>query len=86
LDRMDYTPKYIYWGGGTPSRLEASQIKEIVSALKEAFDLSSLQQHMMETSPETLTPEKLEVMRALGIERISMGVQSFDDEELRRSA
>lgn len=86
LGKIGYTPKYIYWGGGTPSRLQSSQIREVVSVLKESFDLSSLQQHMMETSPETLSMEKLETILSLGIERISMGTQSFDDAELRRSA
>ena len=86
LGKIGYTPKYIYWGGGTPSRLQSSEISEVVSVLKESFDLSSLQQHMMETSPETLSMEKLETLLSFGIERVSMGVQSFDDAELRRSA
>lgn len=86
LSAIGYTPKYIYWGGGTPSRLEPEQILEIVSTLRETFDLSSLIQHAMETSPESLTIPKLEAIRAAGVERLSMGVQSFDNAELRRSA
>jgi len=54
--------------------------------MRESFDLSRIEQHMMETSPDTLTAEKLEAMRSVGIGRLSMGVQSFDDAELRRAA
>lgn len=86
LTKIGYTPKFIYWGGGTPSKLDAAQIAQIVATLGESFDLSSLQQHAMETSPETLTQEKLNAIRATGIERISMGVQSFNDVELRHAA
>lgn len=86
LADIGYKPKYIYWGGGTPSRLNTEQILQIVATIRQSFDLSTMQQHTMETSPETLDPEKLAAIRAAGIERISMGVQSFDDAELRRSA
>jgi coproporphyrinogen III oxidase-like Fe-S oxidoreductase len=86
LSEMGYTARYIYWGGGTPSRLTAQQISDVASALSESFDLSHIEQHMMETSPDTLTKEKLEMMRSIGITRLSTGVQSFDDTELRRAA
>ena len=83
---LGYDARYMYWGGGTPSKLEAEELIQIMSALKQAFDLSHIDEHTMETSPETLTLDKLRAIRALGINRISMGVQSFDDHELRRAA
>lgn len=86
LAAIGYTPKYIYWGGGTPSRLEPRHIRAVVETLHESFDLSTLIQHAMETSPDTLTLRKLETIRDCGIARVSMGVQSFDNAELRRSA
>jgi oxygen-independent coproporphyrinogen-3 oxidase len=86
LTDIGYRPKYIYWGGGTPSRLSPEQISRIVSVMNDSFDMATLQQHTMETSPETLSPEKLGAIRSAGIQRISMGVQSFDDHELRRAA
>lgn len=86
LTQIGYKPKYIYWGGGTPSRLQADQILQIVSVMNDSFDMATLQQHTMETSPDTLTMEKLEAIHSAGIQRISMGVQTFDDSELRRSA
>lgn len=86
LNKTGYIPKHIYWGGGTPSRLDTEEIIKIISTLKECFDLHSLEQHMMETSPETLTLDKLEAMRSAGVRRISVGIQSFHDVELRRAA
>lgn len=68
-----YTPGYIYLGSGTPSRLTVEQIIEIASTMRESFDVSRIEQHMMETSPDNLTAEKLEAMRSVGIGRLSMG-------------
>jgi oxygen-independent coproporphyrinogen-3 oxidase len=85
LRDMGYAPRHAYWGGGTPSRLDARDLEQIVGALDRAFDLRGIGEHTLEASPETLTPAKLGSMLAAGVNRISMGVQSFNDEELRRS-
>ncbi|HKV39112.1 MAG TPA: coproporphyrinogen-III oxidase family protein [Blastocatellia bacterium] len=86
LVAIGYTAKYIYWGGGTPSRLESVELAEIMAALRDSIDLSQVQEHTMETSPETLSLAKLQMIRSLGVNRVSMGVQSFDDAELKRAA
>jgi len=86
LMELGYQPKQIYWGGGTPSRLEVDELEEVIAALKAAFDLSKLELHSLEGSPETFTPAKLKALRAAGVGRISMGVQSMDDEQLRQAA
>lgn len=86
LEDMGYDARYIYWGGGTPSKLEADELIQVMAALNESFDLSRIDEHTMETSPETLTLDKLRTVRSFGINRISMGVQSFDDKELRKAA
>ena len=86
LMEMGYTPKLIYWGGGTPSKLEAGETAEVIAALRDSFDLSHVEEHTVEISPESITAQKLETMRSLGVNRISMGVQSFDDAELRKGA
>lgn len=85
LNSLRYEPAHIYWGGGTPSMLSGDEIQQIVETLARSFDLSGIEEHTMETSPETLTIEKLRAMRSAGINRVSMGVQSFDDAELRRA-
>jgi oxygen-independent coproporphyrinogen-3 oxidase len=82
---LGYVPKFIYWGGGTPTRLEADGHARIVDALRTSFDLTAVQEHTMEASPETLTPEKLQMLKSLGVMRLSMGVQSFNPDELRRA-
>ncbi len=86
LRDLGYTACQIYWGGGTPSRLDADEFLRIQEALAEAFDLSSLESYSVEGSPDTFGLEKLKAMRAAGVQRISMGVQSMDDEQLRVAA
>jgi coproporphyrinogen III oxidase-like Fe-S oxidoreductase len=80
-----YVPRYIYWGGGTPSRLEAEEYVAITDALKASCDLSTVREHVMEVTPDSLTMAKLEGMLAAGVTRLSMGVQSFNAAELRAS-
>jgi oxygen-independent coproporphyrinogen-3 oxidase len=74
----------IFFGGGTPSLLEPREIAAIIAALQDAFDVAADAEVTLETNPETVDPEKLQGFRAAGINRISFGVQSFDDDELKR--
>lgn len=74
----------VYFGGGTPSLLEPSEIRHIVGACRDAFAVTSDAEVTLEANPETLTAERLEGFREAGINRISFGVQSFRDEELLR--
>ena len=85
LTRMGYRPACMYWGGGTPTRLNEGEILSIAAALDDSFDLSGLKQWSMETTPYDLTAAKLEAARAAGVNRISIGVQSFNPDQLRRS-
>ena len=50
---MGYTPRLIYWGGGTPSKLEAAKTAEVITALRDSFDLSRVEEHTVEVSPES---------------------------------
>ena len=74
----------IYFGGGTPSLLEPSEIARIVSACRETFDVAGDAEVTLEANPETVDETKLAAFRAAGVNRLSVGVQSFRDEELRR--
>jgi oxygen-independent coproporphyrinogen III oxidase len=74
----------IYFGGGTPSLLEPLEIARIISACREAFDLAVDAEVTLEANPETVDEAKLAAFRAAGVNRLSFGVQSFRDEELRR--
>lgn len=72
----------IYIGGGTPSLLDESQIKDIFSALNETFKISKDAEITIECNPNSLTKEKAKLYKKLGINRISIGVQSLDDDKL----
>lgn len=73
----------VFFGGGTPSLIEARFIEMILSKLKEKFQFSPEAEISLEANPGTLTKEKLEVYRNAGIHRLSLGLQSADNRELR---
>lgn len=73
----------IYLGGGTPSLLEPNDIELIIMKLESIFDLSYLKEFTIECNPGTDFVRKLPDYKTLGINRISIGVQSLDDNELK---
>jgi len=73
----------VYFGGGTPSLLTCEQLAEIMSAISKSFALSDDAEVTLEANPSTLTPEKLRGLRSSGINRLSIGVQSMSDRELK---
>lgn len=74
----------VFIGGGTPSVPEAGQIARIMRALQVRFCFADDAEITMEANPGTLTEEKLQIYRACGINRLSLGLQSTDDRELNR--
>jgi len=83
LTSAGYRPTILYWGGGTASILTMAEICTIMDALRAQFDLGNLTEATIESSPETLTREKLRLFYDLGFRRISIGLQSMDDSRLR---
>ncbi|RKY93603.1 MAG: coproporphyrinogen III oxidase family protein [Ignavibacteriae bacterium] len=73
----------IFFGGGTPSLMEPGYLHEIISAVKENFNLKEDSETTMETNPGTVDIKKLAAFRKAGINRISIGIQSFNDDELK---
>lgn len=73
----------IYFGGGTPSLVEPEYLGEIITHLKNSFEVSSDAEITMETNPGTVSLEKLKAFREQGINRISIGIQSFDPDDLK---
>jgi oxygen-independent coproporphyrinogen-3 oxidase len=71
----------IYLGGGTPSILESAQLVRILAAVRERFAVSSSAEVTVECAPGTLTPVLIETLLACGVNRVSLGVQSFVDQE-----
>lgn len=75
--------KTIYFGGGTPSLLSADEISGIIDKIGEYHNLTHLIEVTLEANPDDLTPQKLADLRATPINRLSIGIQSFFDEDLK---
>ncbi|MCH7644958.1 MAG: radical SAM family heme chaperone HemW [Myxococcales bacterium] len=74
----------VYLGGGTPSRLTPESLARIVDAIRAAFPGDGPLETTLEVNPSTLERSRLPDFRALGVNRVSVGVQSFDDAVLKR--
>lgn len=73
----------IYFGGGTPSLLAGEEIAGLMDHAATNFDLSQVREITLEANPDDLTGTKLDELRRAGINRLSIGVQSFFDEDLQ---
>lgn len=73
----------IYFGGGTPSILGASDISDILESIHRNFKINSAAEVTLEANPDDLSKEKLHALKAIGINRLSIGIQSFDDHVLK---
>ncbi len=74
----------IYFGGGTPSLLSGAEVERILDACRKAFELVAGSEITLEANPESVSPDSLARYREAGVNRLSFGVQSFRDAELRR--
>ena len=72
-----------YFGGGTPSLCPPEAIRTLLDTAAEVFDCSEVEETTLEANPDDLTPAYLDALRRAGIDRLSIGVQSFDDDCLR---
>ena len=82
---LNYEVQTIFFGGGTPSCLKASDIERLMKAIGETFRLSSASMEVsIEVNPGTITQEKLRAYKRAGINRLSFGLQSANDEELKK--
>lgn len=76
-------PQTIYFGGGTPSALSLSELKHLLNRLHALLDLSALREWTFEVNPATVSPEKARLLHQFGINRISLGVQSWNPQVLK---
>ena len=76
-------PRYVYFGGGTPSFLSIEQLTQLFTGLQKDFPWNECEEIAFESEPGTLTDEKLHALYDLGVTRLSIGVENFDDEVLR---
>jgi oxygen-independent coproporphyrinogen III oxidase len=74
----------VFFGGGTPSALSVKQLDFVLSGLHRRLDLSGLREWTLEMNPATVSLEKARMLRDFGVNRISMGVQSWDPAILSR--
>ncbi len=73
----------VFFGGGTPSIISAESLKKITNALRESFEILPSAEFTLEANPKTVTKEKLSAYSELGVNRISIGLQSIHENELK---
>lgn len=74
----------IYIGGGTPTSITAQQLDYLLTELVKDLDLPYLEEFTIEANPGDLTPDKIEVMKKSAVNRVSLGVQTFNDKHLKQ--
>ncbi|MEJ2086206.1 MAG: coproporphyrinogen-III oxidase family protein [Acidobacteriota bacterium] len=79
------SPKFVYFGGGTPSFISSKHLKTLVDRVKTAVPWTGVEEITFECEPGTLTHAKLEAIRSIGVTRLSLGIESFDDDILRNN-
>ncbi len=79
---LDEVVETIYFGGGTPSYLEFEELKQILDKIRETFTISDDAEITLEGNPDDLSKEKIEELVQLGVKRLSIGIQSFRNEDL----
>jgi oxygen-independent coproporphyrinogen-3 oxidase len=75
--------KTIYFGGGTPSLLNEEDLSKIFDYINQNYDTKFCEEITLEANPDDLTDEYIKMLKKIGINRISIGIQSFDDSELK---
>ena len=74
----------LYIGGGTPTSITAQQLDYLLTDLTKHLDLSVLEEFTIEANPGDLTDDKIEVLKKSAVNRVSLGVQTFNDKQLKR--
>src|SRR5579862_591046 len=77
------TPRFIYFGGGTPSYISSHQLGRLVESMKSALPWGQPDEVTFECEPGTITEGKLRVIRDIGVTRLSLGIENFDDQILQ---
>jgi len=72
-------PLFVYFGGGTPSYLSVPQLRELTDRMKDLMPWDEAEEVAFEAEPGTLNEKKLEALREIGVTRLSLGVEHFDD-------
>ncbi|MDY7092426.1 MAG: coproporphyrinogen-III oxidase family protein [Acidobacteriota bacterium] len=76
---------FVYFGGGTPSYISVKHLEQLVAGVQESLPWDQAREIAFECEPGTLTRSKLEAIRGIGVTRLSLGVENFDDEILKEN-
>lgn len=79
LEAGGLKPRTVFFGGGTPTALSTPQLQFLIGGLRERIDFSAVEEFTIEMNPATVSHEKAGALLELGVNRVSMGVQSWDD-------
>ena len=82
-ERFAIQPETIFVGGGTPTALTTAQLEFLLGGFRDRLDLSRLVEWTVEANPGSVSPGKAALLREMGVNRISLGVQSWDDDLLK---
>src|SRR6476646_335985 len=78
-EQFPFALETIFFGGGTPTALTTAQLESLLSGICDRFDLSRMTEWTLEANPGSVSPRKATLLREMGVNRISLGVQSWDD-------
>lgn len=78
-------PRFVYFGGGTPSYLSAEQIRRVAAALRAEFEWGDAEEFTFECEPGTVNEAKLRTLRDVGVTRLSLGIEDFNDDVLEQN-
>lgn len=76
--------KTLYFGGGTPSVCTPEEIRELIDLVRRLWEVKAFEEVTLEANPDDLTPSYLAAIRAAGVDRLSIGIQSFHDDHLKQ--
>jgi oxygen-independent coproporphyrinogen-3 oxidase len=82
-DRFTLKPETIFFGGGTPTALTTAQLEFLLGGLRDRVDLSRLVEWTVEANPGSVSRRKAALLRTMGVDRISLGAQTWDDQLLK---
>lgn len=82
-DELSVPPTTLYFGGGTPSLLPPALLQQVAGACRTGFGVQDFDEFTVEVNPDDVTPAFAQALREIGVNRVSIGVQSFDDGQLR---
>lgn len=86
-ERISYLPspniRTIYFGGGTPSQLTTKEIDALLTCIRSTYNVQPQAEVTLECNPDDITPHFVQSIKKMGINRVSLGVQSFDDNILQ---